>query len=374
MSEANHAKMSPSGAHRWMRCPASLLLEQTLPDTSSKYADEGTRAHAMAASVLEGIEDIGPRDDISMAEYIADYAKLVREYAEGGTLLVEQRVEFSKWIDVPDSFGTADAVIIHPDRLTIIDLKYGMGVKVDALENEQLMLYALGCLHEFDWAGTFTHVVMVIHMPRLNYVGEYVATVEELTAFAERAKIAAALALTPNAPYEPGEKQCRFCKAKATCPALREEVLTTLGAATASDFDDVTATTPDASDGLAKAMSKVELIEGWCKAIRSEVERRLTANEDVPGYKLVEGRLGARKWRDAEAVEETFKAWRMRKDEMYDFSLISPTKAQKLLESNPGKWSKLQEQIDRSPGKPSVAPATDRRPAISVTATAEDFG
>ena len=91
MSEANHAKMSPSGAHRWMRCPASLLLEQTLPDTSSKYADEGTRAHAMAASVLEGIEDIGPRDDISMAEYIADYAKLVREYAEGGTLLVEQK-------------------------------------------------------------------------------------------------------------------------------------------------------------------------------------------------------------------------------------------------------------------------------------------
>ena len=151
-------------------------------------------------------------------------------------------------------------------------------------------------------------------------------------------------------------------------------MLTTLGAATASDFDDVTATTPDASDGLAKAMNKVELIEGWCKAIRSEVERRLTANEDVPGYKLVEGRLGARKWRDAEAVEETFKAWRMRKDEMYDLSLISPTKAQKLLESNPGKWTKLQEQIDRSPGKPSVAPATDRRPAISVTATAEDFG
>jgi hypothetical protein len=94
----------------------------------------------------------------------------------------------------------------------------------------------------------------------------------------------------------------------------------------------------------------------------------------VPGYKLVEGRLGSRKWRDAEAVEETFKAWRLRKDERYDMSLISPTKAQKLFEHNEGRWSKLQEQIDRSPGKPSVAPATDRRPAISVTATAEDFG
>ena len=372
MSE--HAKMSPSGAHRWMRCPASLLLELTLPDTSSKYADEGTRAHELASAVLTGVTPSVPADDISMTEYIDDYAKLVREYAEGGTLLVEQRVEFSKWIDVPDSFGTSDAVIIHPDRLTVIDLKYGMGVKVEALENEQLMLYALGCLHEFGWAGDFTHVVMVIHMPRLNYVGEYVATVEELKAFAERAKAAAALALTPDAPYEPGTKQCRFCKAKATCPALRNEVMEALGAATASDFDDVSPLTPTGSSELASAMSKVELVEDWCKAIRAEVERRLTANDDVPGYKLVEGRLGARKWRDAGAVEETFKAWRLRKDEMYDLSLISPTKAQKLLESNPGKWAKLQEQIDRSPGKPSVAPATDRRPAISVTATAEDFG
>lgn len=374
MSE--HAKMSPSGAHRWMRCPASLLLEQTMPDSSSKYAEEGTRAHALAAAVLEGQPDLGPADDISMVEYISDYAKLVREYAEGGTLLVEQRVEFSKWIDVPNSFGTADAVILHPDRLTIIDLKYGMGVEVDAFENEQLMLYALGCLHEFDWAGDFTEVVMVIHMPRRNYVGEYALPVDDLKAFAEKAKAAAALALTPDAPYVPGEKQCRFCKAKATCPAIREEILDTV-AADASDFDDLTQDnllTSGNAEYLASAMRKVELVEGWCKSIRAEVERRLTANEEVPGYKLVEGRLGARKWRNAKEAEQVMKSWRLKKDDMYDFSLISPTKAQKLLQDNPGRWSKMQEHIDRTPGKPSVAPATDRRPTTSVTATAEDFG
>ena len=372
MSE--HAKMSPSGAHRWMRCPASLLLEQTMPDSSSVYADEGTRAHELAAAILMGKPPATPVNDISMIDYVEDYTKLVREYAEGGTLLVEQRVEFSNWIDVPNSFGTSDAVIIHPDRLTVMDLKYGMGVRVDALKNEQLMLYALGCLHEFGWAADFSDVVMVIHMPRLNYVSEYVVSVEELVAFAERAKAAAALALTPGAPFEPGEKQCRFCRAKAVCPALRDEVLETIGAADASDFDEITPKTPQDAGALASAMSKVELVEGWCKAIRAEVERRLTANEEVPGYKLVEGRLGARRWGDEGAVAELFKTWRLKKDDVYDYSLISPTKAEKLFKEVPGKWSRLQSYIDRAPGKPSVAPATDRRPAISVTATAEDFG
>jgi len=373
-----------------MRCPGSLLLEEKLPDTSSVYADEGTAAHEVAAWILAsdldeatarkvvgelGVEVNGKVWPITddMIDHCIDYAKLVREYANGRPILTERRLEFSHVVDVANQFGTSDAVILGDDTLFVVDLKYGMGVKVDAMDNEQLQLYALGALKEYEFLGDFSLVQMVIHQPRLNHVAEYVITVPELLAFGRRAKEAAALALTPNATLVPGEKQCRFCKAKATCPALREEVLDIV-AADASDFDDLTETVNDGdTDYLSVAMDKVSLVEDWCKAIRAEVERRLMAGQTVPNYKLVEGRQGNRAWADKEAIEALFQSWRLRKDEMYDFSLISPTKAEKLL--TPVRWEKAQSLISRSAGKPSVAPVTDRRPAISGgAATADEFG
>jgi hypothetical protein len=375
-----------------MRCPGSLLLEEKLPDTSSVYADEGTAAHEVGAWILAsdldeatarkvvgelGVEVNGKVWPITddMIDHCIDYAKLVREYANGSPILVERRLEFSHVVDVPNQFGTSDAVVLGGDTLFVVDLKYGMGVKVDAMDNEQLQLYALGALKEYEFLGDFSYVQMVVHQPRLNHVGEYVVTVPELLAFGRRAKEAAAMALTPNATLVPGEKQCRFCKAKATCPALREEVLDIV-AADASDFDALTANnvrTDGDTDYLSVAMDKVSLVEDWCKAIRAEVERRLMAGQTVPNYKLVEGRQGNRAWVDKEAIEGLFQSWRLRKDEMYDFSLISPTKAEKLL--TPVRWEKAQSLITRSAGKPSVAPVTDRRPAISGgAATADEFG
>lgn len=403
-----HAKLSPSGAHRWMRCPGSVVLEAPYPDSGSSYAREGTAAHELAALVLESppatAQDyVGKRIEFEddgetvhwpitqdMADYVDDYVKLVRERAEGKTLFVECKLPIGHITGEAGATGTSDVVIVDHANHTIevIDLKYGMGVRVDAEENEQTQLYALGALEEYGILGDFAYVAMVIHQPRLNHVSEWVITVDQLLDFAKGASFAAGqcdLARSIEgddalaAFLSPGEKQCRFCKAKATCPALRAEVAEVVGgsaAATIDEFADFTPETVDMQTGdnyLPIAMAKVGMVEDWCKAVRAEVERRLLAGQKVDGYKLVEGKRGPRKWSDAEAVETLFKSFRLRQDEMYDFSLISPTKAEKLFKQNPKRWAKVSECITQSTGKPSVAPATDKRSALTVQSVADDF-
>ena len=403
-----HAKLSPSGAHRWMRCPGSVVLEAQYPDESSSYAREGTAAHELAALVLEDGEAtaqayVGKRiafndhgEDVQwpitqdMADYVDDYVKLVRERAQGATLMVERRLPIGHITGEKGATGTSDVVIIdHVNaEIVVIDLKYGIGVRVSAEENEQTQLYALGALEEYSVLGDFDYVSMIIHQPRLNHVSEWTIPVEQLLTFAKSASFAAGqcnLAQTIEgedalaAFLTPGEKQCRFCKAKATCPALRAEVAEVVGgssAATLDEFADFVPETVDMQTGdnyLPIAMAKVGMVEDWCKAVRAEVERRLLAGQTVDGYKLVEGKRGPRKWSDADDVEQLFKSFRLRQDEMYDFTLISPTKAEKLFKENPKRWAKVQERITQSAGKPSVAPATDRRQEIAVQSVADDF-
>jgi hypothetical protein len=371
-----------------MRCPGSVALEAPFPDNSNRFSAEGTLAHTLASEHLDGsglhpYHRIGEVHDVDgfkftvtkeMAAFVIDYAKLVREYAEGGMLLVEKRVDFSPVIDVPDSFGTSDAIIIKGDELIVVDLKYGMGVKVDATENEQLQLYALGALNDFGILSDFAVVTMVIHQPRLNHVSEWTVPVEVLRAFGEDARLSAVEVLGHEAPrLEAGEKQCRFCKAKATCPALNDSVsLATAGVATVADFAEFLPAL--AEDGLSTAMSRVELVEQWCKGIRAEVERRLLAGTAVEGYKLVAGRKGNRAWADAAEAEQIMKkSFRLRDDDMYERVLISPTAAEKLLKDTPKRWARVQDLIQRGEGKPSVAPATDKRPALAIASVADEF-
>jgi hypothetical protein len=391
-----------------MRCPGSVVLEAQYPDSSSSYAREGTAAHELAALVLEDGEAtaqayVGKRiayddhgEDVQwpitqdMADYVDDYVKLVRERAEGATLMVERKLPIGHITGEASATGTSDVVIIdHANsEIVVIDLKYGMGVRVSAEENEQTQLYALGALEEYSVLGDFAHVSMLIHQPRLNHVSEWTITVEQLLTFAKSASFAAGqcdLARSLDGEdalagfLSPGEKQCRFCKAKATCPALRAEITEVVGgssAATLDEFSDFTPETVDMQTGdnyLPIAMAKVGMVEDWCKAVRAEVERRLLAGQNVDGYKLVEGKRGPRKWSDADDIEQLFKSFRLRQDEMYDFTLISPTKAEKVFKENPKRWAKVQERITQSTGKPSVAPATDKRQAIAVQSVADDF-
>lgn len=354
-----------------------------MPDQPSRFAAEGSLAHDVASDYLKGgfdpVQYIGDTMhfdgfafivDQAMVDHVLDYCKLVNEYAAKGELLIEQRVEFSESIGVPESFGTSDAVVLGKDTLYVIDLKYGAGVRVDANENEQLMLYALGALETYDVLGPFKEVVMVIHQPRMNHVSEYAVPVEHIHAFAERAREAAKKALFDNDPeYVPGEKQCKFCKAKAICPALKAEVdAMTADVASPEDFADLAQR--DGKD-LAEAMKRVSVIEAWCAAVREEVERRLTAGEPVQGFKLVAGRKGNRRWTDEAAVEKALRELRVEYDEMYDTKLVSPTKIEKLLKSRPDDLSKVMALTERPDGKPSVVYATDQRPEKAVVNIAD---
>ena len=389
-----HAKLSPSGAHRWMACPGSVTLEADFPDTSSAYAREGTAAHELAAMVLEdpsstanhyvgkkiafddhGEEVVWPITK-EMADYVDDYVNFVRERAVGKILHVECKLSIGHITGEDGATGTSDVVIIDREQeaIEVIDLKYGMGVRVDAENNEQMQFYALGALYEYELISDFSWVTMVIHQPRLNHVSEWNIPVDQLRRFEDEARHAADKVRWEEPTFNPSEKQCRFCKAKATCPALRAEVTEIVGgAATLDEFTPQTVDSQSGDNYLPVAMSKVGLVEDWCKAVRAEVERRLLAGQTVDGYKLVEGRKGNRTWSDEDAVTALFKSFRLRQEEMYDLKLISATKAEKLLKENPKRWAKTEQLITRSDGKPSVAPATDKRPAMDVKPVLDDF-
>ena len=411
-----HALLSASAAARWSTCAPSLRLHNAVPDRPSKYADEGTAAHTVAAWCLENdaqpdeypqpaVEVSGVQWPVTqeMKNAVADYCKVVREHAVGGTLLVEQRVNYAYWLDVDEdrAFGTSDAVILHDDRITVIDLKYGQGVPVHAYENDadgkaqvssQLALYTLGAMYEYEHLGDFKSAKMVIVQPRLDHVSVCEADVTDLKTFGLRMKAAAHKAIRfyenvddpPLDAFKPSDKACMWCNAKHSCPALRAEVETET-----RDFfghlvfsEDPPAELPQVvmaeveDDVLSRVMSKVPLLEDFLKAIRAEVERRLLAGQPVTGFKLVEGRAGPRSWTDEEKALKDLRRHLGAKDAVV-IKPISPTQVEKeflkkgLLSQ--GVWKNLNKNIDRSDGKPSVAPESDRRPAIGVTSVEEKF-
>ncbi len=334
--------------------------------------------------------------------------------------------------EVEPATGTTDVWIIKGSVAHSIDLKWGMGVQVFAKDNEQQEMYTDAGLQEFDFVGEVEEIHLHILQPRLQHFDEAKLTRAELDArIGLIRKASKEIAFTPGEMLEavPGDKQCKFCKVSATCKERTDHTMALIVGefidldkgfikvempqaekllAQAFDVkpaainyhageerDDAyyeghftvkkpnirpsleaaEAKLPDASDErLATLMDAADMIEGFAKAVRAEVERRLLAGKFTDArYKLVEGRMGNREFEDEDVAEAEMKAMRLKVDEMYNKKLISAPQAEKLLkESNPRKWAKLQKLIVQRQGKPSVAPASDKRPALSM-AIAEQF-
>jgi hypothetical protein len=413
---AEHALFSASAADRWMECPGSLALSDGLAGTTSKYAAEGTVAHQVLSRALaEGVAAETFRGDqidvdgfvfevddemIGHVQTTLDYITDIR--GADGAVMHDLRVNYAAALGVETdlAWGTLDVMVLRGTELIVVDFKYGQGVLVSAERNRQIMLYALGALAEYGDLADIETVRLVIHQPRIDKrPSEDTLTVAELlewarTEAAERATAslrAIAGRTTADDPswaelhLRPGEKQCRFCPAKAICPALREDIMTTViwhSPATADEFAAATVSSAvvvasTTADWLAACLSRVDMIEDWCKAVRAESERRLLAGEALPGWKLVQGKQGSRAWSDAKQAEHMLrKVFRLPIEDAYYLKVISPTSAEKLAiagKIGPRQWSKLTSLISRTAGKPHVAPEADSRPALDVTPASADF-
>lgn len=379
-----HAKLSPSGAKRWMTCAGShALIQRNKGDFEPRFYS------------MEVTEE--------MAEYVQVYVDGVRakmeEYKLRGavevTLLVEQSLPIDHLTHEEGATGTGDAVIVAvwvdgTAEVNLRDAKFGRGVEVEVESNEQLLMYGSGTLRNLDLLYDFTRACLTVHQPRIKVEpSDWEVDISVIREFEARCEFQArhAIHILKNIeddklmPYlQPGD-HCRttFCDQRATCPKLAAYVEEGVGAdfdviADPDRVDPVTAAPGLLSDDdLATKMNAVDIIEDWCKQVRAETERRLLAGTPVPGYKLVQGRAGARAWSNAEEVEATFKSMRLKQDEMYDLKLISPTTAEKLLKDTPKRWNRVLPLISRSEGKPSVAPESDKRPALVITPVEDDF-
>lgn len=397
-----HAKFSPSSAERVVSCPASFRLSENLPDSVSWEAVEGTIAHAIHEFGLERgfpidkFEAMEPQAfmsnaDLSPAEWavippnwrvsreMLDYVQRSIDFCREvpGRFYVEQRVNISAYTPITDQFGTCDfACITRDGLLRIVDLKYGKGVKVDAKQNKQLALYALGFIEEHDWAYGFGRVQICVSQPRLNHFDVWETTADELRALGAEMRERFTLALQPDAPFGPAEKACQFCKAKPKCQALYQRALE----ASQGWFDDLTQpidqpkidaswpiSTPDArtleAEHIALLLDNAKMLEGFLEAVRASATHKLMHGEPVPRYKLVEGR--SNRVIANVAGYETF--LRQHKVEPYHPpELIGVTDAEKALKG-PAK-KELSAFLTKPRGKPTLAHESDKREPYTLTA------
>ena len=367
-----HALLSASSSHRWLECPPSALLSAQVKDIPSEYAKQGTDAHTLCEYKVNkalGRETKDPRSELTYldgemesasddyAQYVLEQVESIKQKCKDPIVLVEQRLDFSRW--VPDAFGTGDCVIVADESLTVIDMKYGEGVLVEAERNPQMMCYALGALELFDGIYDINTISMTIFQPRRANVSTYTLTKSELLEWAETVlSPTAALAAKGEGEFKAGS-HCQFCKVKATCRKRAEYNLEM------AKYDFKKPETLE-DEEIEIILSKADELISWASDVKDYALREALNGKEWCDWKLVEGR-SVRKYKDDTTVAEKVEAAGY---DPYERKVLGITAMTKML----GK-SKFEELlaglIEKPQGKPTLVPMSDKRPALSTAA--KDF-
>ena len=369
-----HSILSPSGSHRWLNCTPSARLEQEFNDIESEAAKEGTAAHALCEHKLRKALRMRSRRPVSdydsdemeessdaYVDFIMEQVEAAKQVCKDPIVLIEQHLDFSCY--VPDGFGTGDCIIILDEKLHIVDFKYGMGVLVEAEDNPQMKLYALGALELYDALYDINEVSMTIFQPRRENVSTWTIPVTDLRDWAENdLKPKAQMAYNGEGEYIPGE-WCTFCRAAVRCRARAEEKLKLAQKEfkmppllTDAEIEEILSVLPD----LTKWANEITVYA---------TDAAANHGKEWSGFKVVEGR-SVRKYRDEEEVAEA--AQKAGYTDIYRKSLITLTEMQKLMGRQ--KFEEiLGNLIYKPPGKPTLVPATDKRPAMNITNAINEF-
>jgi len=390
-----HAKLSASGAHRWIPCPGSVSLEEGLPDIKSEYAEYGTAGHELAQVCLEqNFAAISKKglvlnksaffpDGFLVDDEMVDAVQQYLDYCnglDGQHRFIEHRVDFSKW--VPEGFGTSDFIKLDKNDegqiIHCVDLKMGKGVKVFAKDNPQGMLYALGVLNTMDMAFEFSDfdlVNIVIVQPRLDHIDEWMITIGRLKEWAEKVVTPAALkAISGEAEFEPGDKQCKFCKAKPTCKALADHSMEAVSKIfkPLPDVIDFKEAHSLSNEDIGKLIPLTDGIIDWCKALQSYAFNLMEGGTTIPGYKIVRGRAGNRKWVDEEQVSMILSENQLGMEDIFQLpKLLTPPNMVKLLKVTGLPADLITDLWVQPEGKRTMATSDDPRDELPPETQAE---
>lgn len=373
----SHALLGASGAHRWLNCTPSARLEDSLPDTQSAYAAEGRLAHALAelklrkrfarmkpAAYRRSLEALRSdplyRDEMEAhTDAYADYIqRAARAFPAKPFVAVETRVDYSAW--APGGFGTADCVMLHGGVLCVADFKYGRGVPVCAMENPQLMLYALGATAD---SGDIREVRLSVVQPRAGNVSEWTLPARDLLAWGESIRPAAKLAWEGGGDFRPGG-WCRFCRAAGMCRARSRHYL---------GLEDWRKAGPPllGNGEIGRILSRAEGLAAWARELQAHALAECLAGREVPGWKAVEGRR-TRAVADYGALLAGLAAAGCDEAQLYRREPLTLAGLEKALGRE--KFEILVSPYVRvSPGRPALVPACDRREPLACLPAATDF-
>lgn len=385
-----HSRLAPSSASRWTTCTASIGFVEAnahlLPkDNGSTYADEGTEAHAMAAkALLPGpfcITPNGPKAEMEF--HVSAYRTWVRSYQKPGTYLkVEQRVPL---FYLPEQFGTVDAAVISMEHIFIGDLKYGVGVSVEAEKNKQLAIYAeslIQGLETLDEVPAKTPVTLGIFQPRDRNnpepIRSWPTTRGELRTFCAEIEAAAEDIFANKVKFEANpEGHCRFCPAKGLCKhygsygleVISDEPLEVVASKPQITLPEANSLT---REQRVKIISFRKSIEAWLEAVEDQEMNELLNGAAPLTYKLVEGKSN-RQWVSVEEADQLLSNYLPAEVRRPPGELISPAQAEKALkgkETSTKFENRFAALITKPPGKPSLVPIGDKRPALLMNPAA----